>query len=522
MIQKRPIGEARARPKGFVRDCQLGLALAVELGWLSAWSAALGYWLDPARAEPLVGLPLALLLALLAAGATRVLPRRALVGRWERLGLAALGFAAALAVAGAQLWSASGYASLDDVASAFGGSALGPRVIGAFGLAVAIWWRASSAGQSQESLDDVESRLRLAVGALAFLFVVNALAGSDHAAPSGPMIAATLVVVGAGLVGLPLARLVHLDRGAVGRDVAASGINRQWLVMLLATVALLLAFAIVLALVLTFQRIDKLTRLVGGPLDTLLGWIVYAIALPLGYLVEGIVDLARLLLHPHQPAQPLQLALPRPLAQLGSQPNQGAGLPPIFSLALKLILIGGVAAAGLALLARAVFGNAGRAESDGVVEERDIVWSWAELRAALRGWLRWILGQRPRLMNALIHARALSTTPPRSEPRDPREIYRALLRVGSRLGRQRSPSETPREYARRLATHPGLASGSGQIRTVTDVYVQARYGPVLPDATKVEAARGAVSQIEAIAEASTVSAPPDGNGESGLANGRSH
>src|SRR5262249_12950312 len=152
--------------------------------------------------------------------------------------------------------------------------------------------------------------LRAAVGALAFLFVVNALAGSKHAAPSGPLIAATLVVLGAGLVGLPLARLVHLDRGAAARDLAAPGINRPWLAMLLGTVALLLVLAVALALVFTFQRIDELTRLVGGPLDTLLGWIVYAIALPLGYLVEGMVDVARLLLRSHEPAQPLQPLLP--------------------------------------------------------------------------------------------------------------------------------------------------------------------------------------------------------------------
>src|SRR5215472_3813428 len=81
-----------------VRYAQMGLFLAVDLGWLVAWSVALGSWTGSAAAEPVVGLPLLVALAGVSTGLTRLVLARGGASRWGRVGLPLLGLLVALGV----------------------------------------------------------------------------------------------------------------------------------------------------------------------------------------------------------------------------------------------------------------------------------------------------------------------------------------------------------------------------------------------------------------------------------------
>jgi hypothetical protein len=94
-----------------------------------------------------------------------------------------------------------------------------------------------------------------------------------------------------------------------------------------------------------------------------------------------------------------------------------------------------------------------------------------------------------------------------SRPLTPRELYRELLRLGARAGQPRSPDETPNEYERALARVTSLASGENEIRTLTGVYVQDRYGPEPPESAHVGSALEALERLQAL-EASRESGTP--------------
>jgi len=77
-----------------------------------------------------------------------------------------------------------------------------------------------------------------------------------------------------------------------------------------------------------------------------------------------------------------------------------------------------------------------------------------------------------------------------------RELYRALLRLGGRLGRRRAPAETPLEYERALFEVEPFAGLGGELRVLTEIYAQARYGAEPPAIEGITAARSALKRLE--------------------------
>jgi hypothetical protein len=271
--------------------------------------------------------------------------------------------------------------------------------------------------------------------------------------------------------------------------------------MLLGTVGALLVLGVLLAAVLTFERIDWLLGPVVGLADAVLGAVVYAIALPFGYLIEGLIYLIRLLLHPgSRPQPPQRINLQRPNPFKGVQP--GAGPPALLALVVKWTLVVLVAGLVLALLARAVTRPGESATDDEVEEERDFVWSWAAVRATLARWWQSLWGRR-RALIALGRPRPVPAAPTDPSTWGPREIYRELLRLGTRAGRRRVAAETPQEYARALATQPPLSADVPDLAAVTAVYEQDRYGDSPPAPPTVADARQALDRLRRLEDPGT-------------------
>jgi len=286
--------------------------------------------------------------------------------------------------------------------------------------------------------------------------------------------------------------------GRGGEPVLA--VNRQWLVLLLGTVGGMLVLTVILALVLTFDRLDRLLRPVGVVLDAILTVLVYAIGIPLGLLIQLLVYLIQSLMHPIQPPQRPQLANLGQLGRLQDQAQGGLLLSPLLLLILKALIVAAIVLGVAWLLARAVFRRSEWHSEDGVEEARDFVWSWAELKRAVLAWLRSLLRRSAQRLAA---ARGPGSAPAAKPVRalDPRGIYRELLQLGARLGRRRQPSETPREYAGALVEVSALAAGPAEVNAVTAAYSQDRYAPTPPDPSTVAAARAALDRLHALAEA---------------------
>jgi hypothetical protein len=479
-----------------VRGLQLGLFLAAEAGWLFAWSAALGGWLGSSRG-PLLGLPAVAGILVAASAATRGVLARSPSLRVARIILAALGLGVSGLVAADVLLMAGGPAGWSEAWSLLGQGGHRLPAIVAMALALLAWWRGLGAGRARLSLDTVEAGFRTAVAALALLFVLSAWHSPPDSSPLAAFVGTSLLVLFAGLAGMPLASILDLAGGARHGQESELRLSRHWMAMLLGAITVLLLVSAGLAQVLTFQRIEALLRPLAGPVDALLWVLLYAIALPTGLLIDALVHLLWLLPRvggPFQVFEPLENAW---LDELRAWAEQGETrselLPPMVKWALAALL----AALAAWLLARAVFRLADWRLDDDVEEVRDFVWSWAGLRAAISRRLRALLGRRQ-----------LTAAPPAeagesAEDRDSaawgaRELYRALLRLGAGLGRRRAPAETPHEYERALAGRDRFSAWRRELRALTETYVQARYGAEPPTEAAIAEARAALRRLEAL------------------------
>lgn len=465
------------------RALQLGLFVIGEVGWLDAWSIALGWWIGP-RDEPLLGLPTLLALVVAAAiltGAARRVSERAL------LAIALLGLIVAILLGFAVLDAARGNGTWAEVWQLWGSTSLGFRHLGVILVALVAWWRGIVAGRTRIDLDRVQSALRGQTIALIVLFVTNALAGSSGAPPAS-LIGGVLLVIFAGLVGMPLARLIDLRASERGR-AGTLGVNQHWVAMLLGAVVGLLVAALALAAIVTFDRLDTLLQPIGAVANLLLLILLYAIGLPIAYVLSWLIGLI-----PKRGAPPRQMpvgGIQSVIQQL--QHQQNAAPSSAWLEILKWGLFALVAVAVVLFLYRAASQYLEKQELEAVDETRDFVWSWDEVKSAVKEWiLGWLGRRRPKVAASVSTANGVAGP---GLPLDPRALYRELLRLGADRGRRREPSETPLEYERALTAVESFARSEAEVDAITLAYLQARYGEAAPEPRLVDEAREALEKV---------------------------
>ncbi len=476
-----------SRPSVGLRGVQYALLLAGEAAWLYAWSIGLGAWLGGSRASVLA-LPLLVALLLVATVATRLTVEGKQASRLVRVALALAGLVGAGLAGLAAIPLAEHWGRWTEVGALVQKTEAGFRTAAAGVLALLAWWRGIAIARERPSLWHVEGDFRLGVFALAGVLVVAALVGPAAAPALDSLIPPTLVLVFVNLVGMPLARVADESGRPRHAGDAALTPSGPWLGMLLGVVTGLLLVTLVLAQVFTFERIGALLDPLWGPLGTVFWALFYAIFLPLGFLVEGLIYVFRLIIRPGgeppAPPQPMDMNW---VDQLRNQERSNA-LPPELMLAVKVILALALGAVVVALLARAVFRFHDWWRGDDVEEERELVWSWPGLAVVWQWLLARLRPRPPRLVATLFARRADGDTD--AFGGSIRELYRQFLALGAAIGRARDPAETPLEYERRLTAADSL-SGSDEVRSVTESYVQVRYGPTAarsPDPGPVAAA----------------------------------
>lgn len=484
-----------ARLPAIARILQLLLYLVADAGWLAAWSVALGIWLGPSAAGPLVGLSTIVALLLAALGVTSQVVRR--LPRRRNGVLVVIGVLLALSISLAVSLATRDPMDARGPIESWLRDGLGGRAVVAMVFALVVWIRGIAAGRARLTREDVEGSFRGGVIALAVLFVLNTLLSPANAAPVGALVVATLVVLFAGLIGMPLARILDLSASEQRRQGTGLRVSRHWLGMIAGTIGILLVVAVLLAAVVTFERLDRLLGPVVSLIETALGFVVYLIAVPLGLLVQLLVDVLQSLLRPRAARVQILNSGISWLDQLKAQAATDHGPSVLLVLFVRGAVIASIIAVAVWLIARAVARYADTGEDDGVDEARDFVLSWEALAIAIRSWLARLLrrnflpGPRPAILTD-------QPTVIRGDPLDPREIYRELLRLGARLGRGRLSPETPREYQGQVARLTPLGASESDLSSITAVYSEYRYSEKPPNPSSVLEARAALERLQEI------------------------
>jgi len=352
------------------------------------------------------------------------------------------------------------------------------------------WFRGARIGSRATFFEEVQSTFVVGIVGLGMGLLLIAIvpASSSLSSLGGSLVIAYL---GAGLLAVALARINEINREQRRNQDVELGLGAHWVVTLTIVLVFLLLVASALSGFLTFERIGAALQPLGAALDFVLEGVILVIAVPVGFLVEAIIWLVRMLLGKQtKPPQPPQYGN---LAPRSTTTQQLTGLSP--ELATIVHILGGAALVvviGLVLYrSLAWWSDLDRIE--GVPELRDFVVGWADLRASVLRWLGRLLRRGlTRYAGARMPASqdiAVASTSPRTV----REVYREFLRFGRRAGFPRQSAQTPSEYAR----HPSLASPSlaDPVARLTRSYVSVRYGEIAGDDAMVDESRLALEQI---------------------------
>jgi Domain of unknown function (DUF4129) len=452
----------------------LGLA-AMELCWIFPWSLLLGLW-SGGQLQPLLSAPSVFGMVFLGAVTTQAYGRLAAARRGVRLLMAGLGAGAAAVAVRLDHYPAGGVVDwvgpfLAALALAIG--QLSVQVL-AFGLAVYLWWRGARLGAQHPGYADVEGVFRWGIGLLVGFGLIMALTTRPSLLPSLEA-ETTPFVVGfffASLLTLALGRLESLRTRT--RSLA---LNTQWFGVLVVVAGLVVLVALMLGQLVSFNVLIAATRPVFDVLGQVVLLLLYAVVIPLAYVLEWLIYLILSLIHfnadqqPPQPPQPSDVdnMLQRLLSQL---------ISPEVLVVLKAVGAAGLLLVALLIVARAVERwRPSTADAAVTNEERDSVFDADRFMRACLDWLRRVFARRPtggdRDGEAAPRPVVVASEPSLSV----RALYRQVLRLGESVGARRAIATTAWEHLPTLEQSLEPADG---LARVTDAYVMARYAGVDP------------------------------------------
>jgi hypothetical protein len=342
---------------------------------------------------------------------------------------------------------------------------LSPDVL-AFGLTLFAWWRGQRTGAQPPDFGAVVRATGMASLLLAgALLLAAATAGAP--AVAGP---AALLLLGAGLPALALARLREVRQEAVasGGD-APAGVERTWLQATALPVGAVLGVSVAVALLLGDETVRRTLLDVLGLAGALVWSLLYWPLIGIGLVVELLFGLVRLLV-PHLTPPRLPASLPAPGGLLPAVDPSAAAAP--WPGVLRWVLAGVVllGVAGAFLLSTRRHGGT-VAPPPGLVAGRESLWSWADVRRAVRRWLGGLLRRRPRSPAAGAGPAGAVTGGERPSA-GMRVLYRRFLALGRASGLPRAPAQTPGEY---LAAWQATLPGEDEAGALTGAYERVRY-----------------------------------------------
>lgn len=379
------------------------------------------------------------------------------------------------------LWDARWLGALWGIGDAKGTPTLAILLLAAAG--VLLWWNGILAGrEATVSYDRLYRAFGIGVVAWAIML---ALAGSNVARndPGGKLLLFFL----AGLSGLALAGLESVRQAAYERSGAQLAFNRFWLAAVASVILTILALGMLLSSLLAPETMARLLG-VFSPVVNRLAQVLYLLITALTYIVFLILTPLIAFLRPRSPSALPPTPQPDPLESFRREMERAAqnqvGLPAWLVILAQALLIIAILAAVLLLLSRA-FRRLRALDAEGVEESRETIGSWSLFWAQLAELLRHVWRRlRPvRRLATLDPFVPLVVTPGEEGRLSVREAYRRLLALARAYGYPRTRPQTPYEYQATLKR--AFPEAPGEIETMTEAYVVARYGPVSPSETVI-------------------------------------
>ena len=336
----------------------------------------------------------------------------------------------------------------------------------------------------------------VSLGVLAFVVLFLVLAADHHPAAhlATPLAAVLFIVFFAGSIAvLALVRERDVEVEAQGRSNSRP--SGAWLTVLAIPLLGVAAVALVVALLV-------------GPLAPLVGRAVERAALAIGAAIAWLVRAIGDLFPKSHPTPTTTTVRGGPTGGFRPAPKRLPAAPVHVPAWIGVVVALVVVIGGVILLVRWLAPRLARRRTATPVidEERDSVFTWAHLRDQVLAMLRRLFTRRRRSISA-------------DEPREPvvtlagsdeagiRAQYRRLLVAARQREIGRAPSETTREFERRLASAVGPAGAAGELDQLTRLYDRVRYGD-LPDTAEERAiARRDVDELVEVVRRHTAPEP---------------
>ncbi len=297
-----------------------------------------------------------------------------------------------------------------------------------------VWWRGSSIAHEEADLETVRGSFQWGLVVVFVAALADTFTGAEVA--NGFLIVSFF---GVGLAGMALARFTSESGGG-------QGMSRDWFLAIGVSIGAVLLVGVAIS-ALGLGGLDDVTRAILRVVGAVGTWVLRPVLIVSGYLVGLLVELGHWLARNlgGGDLSSLDAAQEEIRKFHESLEKEGPGGPPQALLnALKwLAFLGASLVVGWVLFRVFRFRRRWRAVSD-VQETRESLFTWTgagqDLSSLLGDW--W---------NHLVKA-SEEEGRSRAAPRNPREVYHALLLLAQRLGRPRREWQTPRE-------HQGLLQG---------------------------------------------------------------
>lgn len=496
-----------------IEDVTLPLTIWVlRFCWLWPWLELLRRWISPQAHGPY--LPLAGMVVLGVGGyaiAHHVLSGSE-VSRVARAGVIALGLLGLTVIlwihyAGTLFapWDLQGYRYLGDLATDWTDGP--PPAFLAFVLGAQLWIQGVRDATPVSRHEQVWSTFTIGFVAFALMLLIIQL--DDRGLPPGTG-AALWTFFGAGMAALALSALEYAGLGQ-DKDAVTPGMSRYWLGSMLAVVGGILGIGVLLVLVLApdtvaaaFGRFRFLLEWLG----TALGFVILVVAYLTFLLVEPIYNYLRARMNWEEPEEDSvdTQSMEDMLESFQTDPTTVMPEALADSLPWMALLL---TAAGLAVAVIVALRILRRSTQPSYVETRESVFSADLLQDQLGSLWDRLTGRKaapaPDPFLSLQHEEARRRTV--------RAIYQEFLARMQALGQPRAPHLTPAGYGAYIQNMPVFTSsqaGAGTeprengnaggiealIRTLTEGYIQARYGDAAPSAEEVNAVEQAWAQLQ--------------------------
>ncbi len=352
------------------------------------------------------------------------------------------------------------------------------QLVASFGFGLFLIWRGITISREELRTDYLYRNFAIGIASFVLLMVIWAAAlGLDAGRRMfGALAPYILGYFFAALMGIGMSNFLNLRKGLAGKPKATDLFARRWLLLLLGIV---LGIVVVGSIIASGLSLNLVTLII-QPLNTVAGWLatafLYILGYPLGYLMEGLGWIIRLIINWLMSLLGTKPFEAPEFSEFADNANkiQSGQVPEAWFVIIKWVLFVAILTAIIYFLSRAIYRYWKGNDDKGYEEIHESLWSWSGFSGDLKAFLK---GLADRFRRSGVHSSPpLASTITEAQLLDVRELYRGLLWEGARNGHPKPYSRTPFEYQADLKSVVGGQRES--LEAITGAYVQDRYGHI--------------------------------------------